>query len=260
MNRQFSKVELRDLGGFAGAENFDLNFSKDFMWNRNFSINWDLTRSLRFSLQTAMNANIEEPYYTPEFGREHYDLWRDSVINSIRKLGNPYTYNQVFTASWAIPINKIPLLDWITANVSYNSNYSWNRTALIAGQNVGNIATSMGAWSGDGQLNFENLYNKSKYLKEVNRRYAMQQPANLKFQPRTFSQVYKFEKAKKLSVNHRLGSEKFDFSAKDKNGKPVLLKHRTVNPTTIELTPDFDMDSVQRRCIVTGKHIGRAHV
>lgn len=245
MNRQFSKVELRDLGGFASAENFDLNFSKDFMWNRNFSINWDLTRTLRFSLQTAMNANIEEPYYTPEFGREHYDMWRDSVINSIRKLGNPYTYNQVFTASWAIPINKIPLLDWVTANVSYNSNYSWNRTALIAGQNVGNIATSMGAWSGDGQLNFENLYNKSKYLKDVNRRYAMQQPANLKFQPRTFSQVFKLEKDKKLTVNHRLGSDKFDFSAKDKNGKPVLLKYKTVNPTTVELTPDFDMDSVQ---------------
>jgi cell surface protein SprA len=103
----------------------------------------------------------------------------------------------------------------------------------------------MGAWSGDGQLNFENLYNKSKYLKDVNRRYAMQQPANLKFQPRTFSQVFKLEKDKKLTVNHRLGSDKFDFSAKDKNGKPVLLKYKTVNPTTVELTPDFDMDSVQ---------------
>jgi cell surface protein SprA len=98
MNRQFSKVELRDLGGFASAENFDLNFSKDFMWNRNFSINWDLTRTLRFSLQTAMNANIEEPYYTPEFGREHYDMWRDSVYR-YPQTGNPYTYNQVFTAS-----------------------------------------------------------------------------------------------------------------------------------------------------------------
>jgi len=176
MNRLFSQVKLRDLTQTGSANNFDLNFSKDFMWNRNFDIKYDLSRSMHFTLQTAMNANIEEPYFTPEIGKEYYEAWRDSVWSNIRKLGSPYTYQQVFSASWTLPINKIPLFDWVMANAGYNSNYNWNRSALINGAtDVGNVATTMGAWSADGQLNFEALYNKSKYLKEVNRKFSMQQ-------------------------------------------------------------------------------------
>ena len=51
-------------------ESLDVSFSKDFMWNRQFDFKWDLTKALRFSLQTATNAIIEEPYYTPEFGKD----------------------------------------------------------------------------------------------------------------------------------------------------------------------------------------------
>lgn len=245
MNRMFSQVKLRDLAQVGNAGNFDLNFSKDFMWNRNFDIKFDLTKALRFSLQTAMNANIEESYRTPEIGKEYYEQWRDTVWSSIRKLGTPYTYQQVFSASWTLPINKIPILEWITANASYNSTYSWNRSAKLSGStDVGNVATSMGAWSADGQLNFETLYNKSKYLKEVNRRFSMQQSNNQKFQPKTFKQVVKLEKDKKLTVNHRLGSEKFSFIASDKNGKPIQLSYKSVNATTLEITPKLNSDSV----------------
>lgn len=245
MNRLFSQVKLRDLTQTGSANNFDLNFSKDFMWNRNFDIKYDLSRSMHFTLQTAMNANIEEPYFTPEIGKEYYEAWRDSVWSNIRKLGSPYTYQQVFSASWTLPINKIPLFDWITANAGYNSTYSWNRSALINGTtDVGNVATTMGAWSADGQLNFEALYNKSKYLKEVNRKFSMQQANNQRFQPRTYKQVVKFDKNKQLTVNHRLGSEKLSLGALDKNGKPITVNYKTINPTTIEVTPKSDADSV----------------
>lgn len=245
MNRLFSQVKLRDLTQTGSANNFDLNFSKDFMWNRNFDIKYDLSRSMHFTLQTAMNANIEEPYFTPEIGKEYYEAWRDSVWSNIRKLGSPYTYQQVFSASWTLPINKIPLFDWVMANAGYNSNYNWNRSALINGAtDVGNVATTMGAWSADGQLNFEALYNKSKYLKEVNRKFSMQQANNQKFQSRTYKQVVKLEKDKKLAVNHRLGSEKLSLGALDKNGKPLTVNYKTINPTTIEVTPKSDADSV----------------
>ncbi|MGB4415783.1 MAG: cell surface protein SprA [Paludibacter sp.] len=245
MNRLFSQVKLRDLTQTGSANNFDLNFSKDFMWNRNFDIKYDLSRSMHFTLQTAMNANIEEPYFTPEIGKEYYEAWRDSVWSNIRKLGSPYTYQQVFSASWTLPINKIPLFDWVMANAGYNSNYNWNRSALINGAtDVGNVATTMGAWSADGQLNFEALYNKSKYLKEVNRKFSMQQANNQKFQSRTYKQVVTLEKDKKLAVNHRLGSEKLSLGALDKNGKPITVNYKTINPTTIEVTPKSDADSV----------------
>ena len=245
MNRRFSQVKLRELTQVDPTNGFDLNFSKDFMWNRNFDIKYDLSKAIRFSLQTAMNANIEEPYFTPEIGKQYYEQWRDSVWSKIRKLGSPYTYQQVFSASWTLPVNKIPLLDWITANASYNSTYSWNRSAKLAGStNVGNVATTMGAWSADGQLNFESFYNKSKYLKEVNRKFSMQNANPQKFQAKNFKQIIKLEKDKKFTVNHRLGSEKISLALLDKNGKPISVSYKTTGPTSIDLSPKIDADSV----------------
>jgi len=246
MNRQFSQVKLRDLMQVNTVNNFEMNFSKDFMWNRNFDIKYDLTKSLHFSFQTAMNANIDEPYYTPEIGKEHYAEWRDSVWSQIRKLGNPYAYQQVFSASWNLPINKIPIFDWITANASYNSNYNWNRSAkLIGSVDVGNVATTMGTWSGDGQLNFESLYNKSKYLKEVNRKYnaSMQRGGVQKFQPKNFKQSVILEEDKKITINHRLGSEKLAITVLDKKGRPMAVNYKSISPTAIELTSRNAADS-----------------
>ncbi|HEY5593506.1 MAG TPA: cell surface protein SprA [Paludibacter sp.] len=248
MNRQYSQVKLRDLNVPSTGVGIplDLTFSKDFMWNRQFDIKYDLTRAIKFSLQTAMNANIIEPYHTPEVNPEYYNEWRDSVWSSIRKLGTPYTYQQVFSASWSLPINKIPLFDWVTANASYNSTYNWNRMAKIkGGKEIGNIATSMGAWQADGTFNFENLYNKSKYLKEVNRRFTMQPNINrAKFVSKTYTQKVNLEKNKLITINHRLGSEKFKFTAVDKNGKPITLLYKTKNTTTLEITPNVSADSI----------------
>ena len=247
MNRQYSQIKLRDLSGTSTTGgSLDLNSSRDFMWNRQFNIKWDLTKSISLGLQTAMNASIIEPYNTPEIGKQYYESWRDSVWSNIKKLGVPYSYQQVFNASWKLPIDKLPMMDWITSNASYNSNYSWNRTATIEGStNLGNIATSMGAWQLDGNLNFENLYNKSKYLKDVNRRFSSQSTLGRpKFQSRTYSQSVNLERNKTLIINHRLGSEKFKFTAVDKTGKSIPLNYKIKNATTIEITPTLKADSV----------------
>ncbi len=251
MNRQFSQVKLRDLTGLSGSNNLDLNFSKDFMWNRSFNINYDMTRALRFTFQSAMNANIEESYFTPEIGKEHYEAWRDTVWSSIKKLGTPYAYQQVFSASWNVPINKIPMLDWVTANANYNSTYSWNRSASMGstvsngGTEIGNIATSMGAWSADGQLNFEQLYNKSKYLKGVNQRLSMNSGNAPKFQSKTFNEYVTFEKGKVITVNHRLNSEKLSIVVLGKNGRPVPALIKQMNIAAVEITPTINADSVK---------------
>lgn len=247
LNRQFSQTKLRDFNNTAAAigQNLDLTYSKDFMWNRQFDIKYDLSKSLRFSFQTAMNANIEESRFIPEIGKEYYEQWRDTVWASIRKLGSPYTYQQVFSASWTVPINKIPLFDWVTANASYNSTYNWNRTATIEGAaNIGNVATSMGAWQADANLNFETLYNKSKYLKEVNRKYSAQTQNQQVFKPKVFKQSIKLTKNLTDTLSHKLGSEKINLVVTDKSGKSVKLSYKSIDPSTIVFTSKFNADSV----------------
>jgi cell surface protein SprA len=251
LDRQYSQVKLRDLSisstDPAVTSNLNLTSSKNFMWNNQFDVKYDLSRAIKLSLQTVMNANIAEPNNTPEIGKQYYESWRDSVWSNIKKLGTPYTYQQVFSATWNLPINKIPIFDWVIGTASYNSTYNWNRMAIIQGGGTqpGNIATTMGAWQVDGQFNFENLYNKSKYLKEVNHRFAAQTAIGKpKFQSKTYTQKVNLEKNKLITINHRLGSDKLKFTAIDRSGKVLPIFYKTKNSTTVEITPPISSDSV----------------
>ncbi len=246
MHRTFSQLKLRNYSSSGSINDpMDLTFSQDFVWNRQFDAKWDLTRNLKFSLQTAMNANIDEGYYTPELdmGKDVYEAWRDTVMHSLGTFGSPQQYQQVFTASWNIPLNKIPALDWLTANASYNSNYNWNRTANMQGNiDFGNIISSMGAWQADGQVNFEKLYNKSGYLKGVNQRYSTRGGTRTPFRSRKFSKMVSTNED--TNINHRLGSTKIRVTATNKQGKTIPVNYKVVNSSSIALSSIRNTDSI----------------
>ena len=238
LNRAYSQIKLRDFTGFnMGSALDNLSFSKDFMWNRQFDFKYKLTEALDFGLQTSMNANIEESYFTPEIGKEYYESWRDTVWSNIRKMGTPYTYQQVFNVSWKIPIDKLPFMDWVTANAQYNSTYSWNRSAIMeGGTDIGNMASSMGRLTANAEMNLETLYKKSKFLKGVidrGQRNARQQP----FTPRTFNQNVTLKKGDTLTINHALNSEKLTFTAKDSLGRPIRVPFKVKNGSSVLLIP-----------------------
>ena len=113
MNRRYSETQLRDLEGSMNLNYYDVNntllsSSKDFIWDRQFELKYDLSRALKFSLRTGFNARVDETLYTPvnrQFFPDEYENWKDTVMSSLAHFGRPLTYQQVFTASWAIPIH-----------------------------------------------------------------------------------------------------------------------------------------------------------
>ncbi len=233
MQRNFSHMKMRDFNQEEASltNKMDLTFSKDFTWSRNFDFKYDLSRNLKFSFQTAMNSTVDEGYYTPEiirdygFTNDYYEAWKDTIQRSLAKGGTPYTYQQVFTASWNVPINKIPGLDFITANASYNATYNWARTAasVTAQSNLGNTITGQRSWQVDGTLNFETLYNKSKYWKTMTQTYTGRQRQKA-FKPKTYTETVDLEAGKPHTITHRLGSELINVEATDSLGKKVKLK------------------------------------
>ena len=244
LNRAYSQMKLRDFTGFSTGSVLDnLSFSKDFMWNRQFDFKYKITEAIDLGLQTSMNANIEESYFTPEIGKEYYEAWRDTVWSNIRKMGTPYTYQQIFNASWKIPIDKLPLMDWVTANAQYNSTYSWNRSAIMeGGTDVGNLASSMGRLTANADMNLESLYKKSKFLKAVIER-GQRNTRQQTFNPRTFNKNVNLKKGDTLTVNHALNSERFTFTAKDSLGRPIRVPYKVKNASSVLLIPVMNVSN-----------------
>jgi cell surface protein SprA len=242
-------MKMRDLAG-TSSDAMDLTYSKDFTWDRNVDFKYDLTKNMKFSFQSAMNAIIDEGKYTPEilnnrnfdpdFNHDKYEAWRDTIQRSLARWGAPYTYQQVFTASWNVPLNRIPGLDALTANGSYNANYNWNRTASSSsGVNRGNTVTSTQTWQVDGSINFETWYGKSKYWKSMTQRYSGR-GARRNFKPKNYTQTIALTKGQPVEVTHRLNSELLTVTVADSTGKAVPVSFKPAGNTKISVTPKAD--------------------
>ena len=83
------------------------------------------------SFESGTSAEIEQPYtvVNKDLYPDRYMAWKDSVRTSIFNMGTPLDYRQNFDASWQLPINKLPIFDWITADAKYGSTYTWTRGA-----------------------------------------------------------------------------------------------------------------------------------
>ena len=86
--------------------------------------------------------------------------------------GHPWSYNQTFTAQYKAPFNKIPLIDFLSGSVNYNAIYRWDRGATIDDVKLGNTISNQSSWTMDGRMNFETLWSKIPYIKDVNKRFA----------------------------------------------------------------------------------------
>lgn len=256
MNRRYSETQLRDLTGGMVVDKYDaynslLSFSKDFRWSRTFDFKYDLTKNLKFSLRTATNSCFDETKNMPvnrEFFPDEYEAWRDTVRQSMAQGGRPLDYQQVFTASWNAPINKIPGLEFITAKAQYSATYNWTTGVVYDGESsMGNTASNLAMWQADGQANFEMLYNKSKYLKRINQKFSSRKPARRtpKFSPKSFVQTVDISDTAALKVTHRLNSVKFEVIFTAENGRPLKLKYKVVDKNSIEIASAKELKGVK---------------
>ena len=254
MHRTFSHMKMRDFNiAEEGASNdMDLTFSKDFTWDRNFDFKYDLTKNMKFSFQTAMNSTVDEGYYTPEiirdyaFTNDYYEAWKDTIQRSLAKWGTPYTYQQLFSATWNVPLNRIPYLEAVTANASYNATYNWNRTVQSSNSttDLGNVVSSTRAWQADGGINFETLYGKSKYWKQMTQRYGQRGRRGRAFKPKTYTETISLVAGEPKEITHRLGSENLQVSATDANGKAVRVKITPTSTTRATLVAKENVDNL----------------
>lgn len=196
--RNYYELQERDLESTVESK-LPLTFSEQFLWNREFSLRWDFTRNLHMNFQSATHAEIEEPY-TPvnkDLYADQYQAWKDSVWTSIKHFGTPLDYNQTFTLSYQLPINLIPVFDWINANANYNAMYSWVRgTDLDDGTSPGNTITNNRDLNANATFNMERFYNHIPFLKKANERFD-REPIRLDFDRRRAEALKKREEAKK---------------------------------------------------------------
>ena len=274
MTRNYYELQERDMESTEGNM-LPLTFSEQFLWNRSFSVRWDLTKNLHMNFTSATNAEIETPY-TPvnkDLYPDRYSAWKDSVWTSIKDFGRPLDYNQTFTASYQLPLNLVPIFDWVNADGNYNATYNWTRgTELEDGTSLGNSVTMNRQYNINGTFNLERLYNHVPFLKKTNDRFnktARSQRLSssrrrnqrnartarkggkddkdgdkekkvLPKNKRSFEKEIVLMPDTQLVVSHGKKSRRLMVSAKTKDGKAFRLKYKKLDNNRIRIVNKVD--------------------
>ena len=160
MHRDLQEFKYRPKS--QGNIIIDTNYVKSYDWTRNYAVNWDIFQSLKLEFKADASARIDEPD-----GRIDTRVKKDSLWRCIGKGGRTTDYRQNFSATYQLPLNKIPLFKFVNANVRYTSMYTFSASALSLAY-LGNTIQNSQNVQGNASLNFVTLYNSVPYLKKVN--------------------------------------------------------------------------------------------
>ena len=147
---------------------FDPIFLKRFDWNRNYNLGYDLTKNLKANF-TATNKSMFEEGNSRVDRRVDptgFQEFKDTIRSQMSTFGKTMDYGHTYSLSYSLPLDKIPLTDWLTANAKYSGTYNWQRAPL--GQTgFGNTIQNNRSINITSQANFVTLYNKIPYFKRV---------------------------------------------------------------------------------------------
>ena len=145
-------------------------YSKKWDWLRNYDLKFDLATSLTLQFRAAANAFIREPAGSTDPSSPYYDKAGADTINIGREIlsgGSLRSYMQSLDVNYKIPIDKLPFLDWITAQFTYGTIYNWVATPLSIQARMGNSIENSQNMTLNGNVDFTKLYNKVPYFKKL---------------------------------------------------------------------------------------------
>ncbi|MFA6127617.1 MAG: cell surface protein SprA [Bacteroidales bacterium] len=244
MARRYSEMQLRNVAN-PGIK-IDPTFNKNFNWTRNFDVKWDLTRNLKLDFSNSNIARIDEPDGAMRRGDTDYQQKRDSIWNNIMAGGRPVQYHHSLNASYQIPINKLPLFNWLTANATYRVEYDWAAGPITADTiRLGNTVQNNGNFQLSGTASLQTLYNKVGFLKKIDDKYKRRQSAT-RAKP---TKTVKFE-ADKLSLKekvakviiHDLMSSDVKVKVFDQNNRVIEVETEVINERRIKVIADKNVD------------------
>ncbi|WP_420551849.1 cell surface protein SprA [Tenacibaculum aiptasiae] len=119
INRNYNSQQSRNLVQNIGLSAQPELIQRRFLFNWDYTIGFDLTKSLQLNFNAANN------YIYDSFGEDENLEIYDKFFN----VGRPDNYHQKLNATYKLPINKLPYLGFVTADYGYTADFDWKASA-----------------------------------------------------------------------------------------------------------------------------------
>ncbi|MFV0554506.1 MAG: cell surface protein SprA [Mangrovibacterium sp.] len=260
--RYYNEVQTRDV---TNSElRIPLTVEKDFLWRNNFDFTYNLTKSLSIVFSSEGTNRIDEPEGRIYRLDDDYELKKDSILQSLWDMGRPVLYGHNLNVTYQVPINKIPVLSWVSTTARYQGLYNWSAGAITDESiELGNTIDNSRSIQINGQASFTSLYNKVPYLKNVNQRFSSRSrrgstagrtEEKVEIQRVSYKKEgVKFAADEPKRIKHNLHTEDVTIRLYDDEGKLVRGSIKVLDGNHIEYTTKADLKNAKLE--ISGRRI-----
>jgi cell surface protein SprA len=251
VQRHYNAFEYRNINNPSFS--YDPSFNKDFLWDRTYRLQFDLTRSIKINYSATNRARIDEPDGMVNRKKDplQYEEWKDSVLTNIRNFGRTTDFQQNVDASYRVPINKLPLLDWVNLSSRYNGTYNWQAGPILADTSdidLGNIIRNSNTLQLNSQFNLTSLYNKVGFLNKINKKYSGRGRANEKIKTVEYEEDgITFGMRVPVEITHDLMTQDIQVKAYQSNGREINGEVEIINDRKITYTAPRRIENARIR-------------
>lgn len=250
VEREYNETLLRNtnLNITSEGEEYTPTCDKTFDWEREFSIKYNLSKGIKFTWQINTLSVIEEPEgLVDKTNRTEYEHFKKVVWESILEGGTAKEHNQKFTASWTVPVNKLPGLAWTSLTARYASTYEWEAGAEVQDTSLysGNMIGNTNQININVQGNLDNLYKKYKPLDDLYKKYRQTREKRLSKRQENVStrkENFSAKTGETKTITHNLRTDESIQVKVTKSGRTLKSKFEVVNENRVRVTMDEDAD------------------
>ena len=155
---------------------------RNFLFDYNYAISHNLTRSIRFNFNAATSSIIRQNNNISSNNSNLSNSSNEFLWQDILNMGEPNSHFQSLALNYKLPFQNIPFLSFIDATYNYTGNFNWQRgseaLAGVTSQNgsvLGQVNTiqNNNTKTLTGALSFSKLYsvfglkNKSNRFQKI---------------------------------------------------------------------------------------------
>ena len=124
ITRQYNEQKFREINLLPGNIGLPTLYQRNFLFDWQYTINHNLTKSLRFNF-TSSNNRVVNNYVDDEgFVNNEIGVW-DGFFD----VGEPNQHFQSLQLNYDLPFSKFPFLKFIRGTYSYTGDYQWQASS-----------------------------------------------------------------------------------------------------------------------------------
>ena len=189
-NEQTSRSLVEDLPKLPTLK------KRRYLFDWDYNIGYNITKSLQFNFRATNN-------YVYDSFKSTDDV---ALFDNFFEIGRPDRYHQSLSASYKVPLAKIPLLKFIKADYAYTADFDWQSASQSYVNEIGNTIQNSNTHTFNMDMDFKKFYKTVGLTKLLNKR-------------KPTSRKGKKGKSKAKSVGAKVGQKLYDLLTAVKKGR-----------------------------------------